>query len=251
MDNNLFLLCLLLIVCAACHSSRLEAGAHELTMAKPVDGQRLSFQLHVPASDQRPEEGWPVLLFLHGAGERGDDLSLINLHGPPKLLEEIPELAGCVLIAPQCPANEWWQSGTLKALLDEASSLTDVDASRLYVSGLSMGGYGTWGLLADYPEAFAAAVPICGGGEIGRLWKEITTGFRIEDLLRARDVPIRAFHGARDSVIPLAEAELLVLALEGVGADVELTVYPGVEHDSWTQTYANPGLYTWLFAQRR
>jgi len=220
-------------------------------MESAVDGQQLGYLLSVPAGVDVPDAGWPLLLFLHGAGERGDDLSRIRVHGPPKLRDAIAELSLCVLVAPQCPAEAWWQSGTLKALLDEVGAFVKVDPARIYVTGLSMGGYGTWGLLASYPDFFAAAVPICGGGEIGRLWSEHDTGFELDGLLQARGVPIRAFHGEADEVIPVAESRLLVQALQELDADVDLTIYPGIGHDAWTRTYANRELYRWLFAQRR
>jgi predicted peptidase len=228
------------------------APGHQVRqMAAAVDGHRYRYLLDVPPADEKPAAGWPLLLFLHGAGERGDDLGLVEVHGPAKLLDEFPELSRCVFVAPQCPAESWWRSAALSALLDEVMASEHVDASRVYVTGLSMGGYGAWNLLAHRPELFAAAVPICGGGEIGRLWKELETGFELAALLRAKDVPVRAYHGDADDVIPLGESRLLVRALREVGADVELTVYPGVEHDSWTRTYADPHVYEWLFAQRR
>jgi len=219
-------------------------------MEAEVDGQRLRYLFTVPGSEERPDAGWPLVLFLHGAGERGDDLARVRVHGPPKLTDEIPELTRCVLVAPQCPLEDWWQAATLEALVDEVETLVEVDASRLYVTGLSMGGYGTWALLARTPERFAAAAPICGGGDLGRLWEEYATGYDLDGLLRARDVPVWAFHGDADTVIPVEESRLLVRALQGVGADARLTVYPGVGHDSWTRTYADPELWAWLFAQR-
>lgn len=221
------------------------------TMDSEVAGQRLAYLQGTPSTGPVPDAGWPLLLFLHGVGECGDDLALVGVHGPPRLTGEVPELARCILVAPQCPADSWWRSETLVALLEEVRAREHVDDARIYVTGLSMGGYGTWSLLARAPELFAAAVPICGGGDTTRVWDDIASDFEFEGLLRAKDVPVRAFHGELDGVVPVEESRLLVRALEGVGADVELTVYPGVGHDSWTRTYADPGLYAWLFAQRR
>lgn len=242
---SLLLLCLL----GSCCSSPL-AERHERAMEAEVGGQRLAYVLRVP-DGPAPAEGWPLLLFLHGAGERGSDLSCVQVHGPLRHVDEMPELARCILVAPQCPSDDWWRSDALLALLDEVQGAEQVDQGRVYVTGLSMGGYGTWNLLAAAPERFAAAAPVCGGGEIGRLWPEIRTGFSIERLLDAKAVPVRAFHGSADDVIPLAESERLVDALRIAGADVQLTVYEGVGHDSWTRTYADPELYRWLFSQRR
>lgn len=246
-----------LLLLAACGSTGLPAsatGSLELSMEHPVDGQQYNYLLEVPDAAERPEAGWPILIFLHGAGERGDDLERVRFHGPPKLVAEvatIPELARCVLAAPQCPADEWWQLSTLGTFVDELLERPDVDPDRVYLTGLSIGGYATWNLLAAYPDVFAAAVPICGGGQLGRVFPDFPNGFRLEALLEARHVPVRAFHGELDPIFPPEESTMLVEALQAAGGDAQVTVYPGVEHDSWTETYANPELYTWLFAQSR
>lgn len=226
-----------------------EGGAHDPTDRAP--GERpLSYLLEVPDGEP-PEAGWPLLLFLHGIGERGEDLSLVAVHGPPRLIGEIEELSRFVLVAPQCPDGAWWEPGSLMATLDEVCEKVAVDPDRICVTGLSMGGFGTWKLLASYPDHFAAALVICGGGDASGHWSEAEPGFDLEGLVAARDVAIRAYHGEDDDVVAVEEARVLVEALQAVGAEVELTVYPGVGHDSWTQTYAQPQLYTWLLEQRR
>jgi len=170
-------------------------------MAEAVSGQQLAYWLHVPEGDA-PKAGWPVLMFLHGAGERGDDLEMVKAHGPPKLVGEVEQLRGCVVVSPQCPTGGWWQAATIKALFDEVLVGLDGkgDTSRLYCTGLSMGGYGTWALVASYPELLAAAAPICGGGDIRRLeaGKQFDTApaFDIEKLKRAKNLPIWAFQQA-------------------------------------------------------
>jgi len=144
-------------------------------------------------------------------------------------------------VSPQCPANQWWTDHleALTALLDQTARKYRVDRDRVYVTGLSMGGYGTWALLARHPERFAAALPICGGGNRA-------------GLARAMDLPIWAFHGEADPVVPLDETTRLVDAMKTRGArNVKLTTYPGVQHDSWTQTYDDPAVWEWLFAQKR
>lgn len=235
----------------ACASPPAVEGRLERRVADERVAPRLRYRLDVPAPAGRPDAGWPLVLFLHGAGERGDDLARVAVHGPPKLVLEVPELGRCVLVCPLCPANAWWDARSLLAVLDEVRGLVHVDDDRVYVTGLSMGGYATWNLLAERPDLFAAAVPICGGGEIGRVWAEFGTGFELERLLRARDVPVRAFHGDADRVVPVEESRLLVEALEAVDADVALVEYAGVGHDAWTRTYADPELWRWMFAQRR
>ena len=187
---------------------------------------------------KQPKKKWPLVLFLHGAGERGNDLQLVTKHGPPKLVA-----AGCnfsfILVSPQCPAEEWWRPEDLAMLLDEIEGKYRVDARRIYVTGLSMGGFGTWGLALTYPHRFAAIVPICGGG----------SPFLAARLIK--HLPAWVFHGKQDNVVPVALSEEMVVALRKCGGNVKFTVYPKADHDSWTVTYKNPALYRWLLRQTK
>ena len=186
----------------------------------------------LPAGYDADDREWPLLIFLHGAGERGDDLELVGVHGPLKEVREGRDLP-FVIVAPQVPAGERWTVGRVAATLDAALEAYRIDPSRVYLTGLSMGGFGTWEAIERMPERFAAAIPICGGGNpIG--------------LPTARTVPVWAFHGSADPVVPLAASAVMVNALEAAGGDVAFTVYPGVGHDSWSETYANPEVYEWL-----
>ena len=204
------------------------------------DGQvpvKLRYLLSLPRSyDADPNEQWPLMLFLHGAGERGDDLSRVKKHGPPKLIEAGKEFP-MVVVSPQCPAGHRWQVTELMGLIDHIAAEHRIDPRRIYVTGLSMGGFGTWDLLAHAPERFAAGVPICGGGE----------DLFADSIAR---VPVRAYHGADDPVVPLHRSEEMVDAVRAAGGDVELIVYDGVRHDSWTQTYDDDRLYAWMLQQR-
>lgn len=217
----------------------LVAQSMECEVVKKV---ALRYWQHIPPGESAPE-GFPLILFLHGAGERGTDLNKVKVHGVPKIVEQQPDFPFIVL-APQCPEDTTWpmQLDALQALLDTALGSLPVDASRCYLTGLSMGGFGSWALGAECPERWAAIAPICGGGR----W---LNGFpkRAERLV---GVPIWAFHGAQDPVVPLAESQQLVEFLTARGADVRLTIYPEAGHDSWTQTYANPELYSWFLAHR-
>lgn len=246
-------LAVLCLATASCAPVELWGELTEQRMTREVAGQRLQYWLYTPLNGESATDS-PLLLFLHGSGERGDDLERVKVHGPPALIDREEALAGLFVVAPQCPENEWWQSDTLVALVGEViEAHPRVDPERVYVTGLSMGGYGTWQLIVDYPDLFAAAIPICGGGEPNRLNPdpdpEFEPTFRIESLEGVRDLPIWAFHGEDDAVVPLAETLLLVEALRELGSDVRLTTYPGVGHDSWTQTYARPDVYEWLLAQ--
>jgi predicted peptidase len=198
---------------------------------------KMNYLLFLPEGyDPKAEKTWPLLLFLHGAGESGTDLNKVKIHGPPKIVETKKDFP-FILVSPQSP-QFGWNVAALKALLDEVQANYKVDADRVYVTGLSMGGFGTWALAAAYPDRFAAIVPICGGGEpiLAR---------------KLKDIPAWVFHGAKDSVVPLARSEVMVKALKGAGGNVQFTVYPDAGHDSWTETYNNPKLYEWLLQQRR
>lgn len=185
------------------------------------------------------EQKWPLMLFLHGAGERGSDIELVKKHGPPKLAEQGKDFP-FIVVSPQCPSGTWWteELDALMALLDEVESRHRVDPNRVYLTGLSMGGFGSWALGCRHPERFAAIAPICGGGE-----------WFLAD--RLKNVPVWVFHGAKDPVVPLRESTEMVEALKRAGGNVQLTVYPEAQHDSWTETYDNPKLYEWFLSHRR
>jgi predicted peptidase len=196
--------------------------------------------------DPKGERRWPLILFLHGAGERGTNVWRAAIHGPGKQAAAQPDFP-FIIISPQCPEQQIWSKDVLLALLDEIIARHAVDTRRVYLTGLSMGGYGTWDLGLSYPEKFAAIVPICGGGEL------------ITVLLAGRDkgpalqsLGVWAFHGGKDPVVPLSESQRLVDALKKAGVpEVKLTVYPEAGHDSWTETYKNPELYDWLLKHER
>jgi predicted peptidase len=182
---------------------------------------------------------YPLVLFLHGAGERGDDVNKVTIHGPTKLIAAGQDF-DFILLAPQCPAGQWWHVDDLEVLLDDAMHRYPADPDRIYLTGLSMGGCATWDWILRDPTRFAAAVPVCGWGNpaFARLAPPAT--------------PVWAFHGEADPLIPVEGSTLPVKALqEAKRAEVKVTVYPKVRHDSWSATYANPDVYRWMLAQRR
>ena len=196
----------------------------------------LNFLLYLP-KDYKSADGklWPLMLFLHGAGERGADLTLVTKHGLPKLVAQKKEFP-FIIVSPQCPLEQTWNDETLLALLDHVIARFKVDAHRVYLTGLSMGGYGTWSLGVKYPEKFAAIIPVCGGGSAGDILLANQTKLRALQTLA-----IWAFHGAKDNVVPPAESKVMVAALKKAGCkEVKLTVYPDTGHDSHTKTYNNP-----------
>ena len=203
---------------------------------------------------QRGERRWPLLLFLHGSGERGDDVWSVADHGPPKLLQSNKPSAArqlladeFIVVSPQCRKAEWWHADEVLGLLDEVQSLHRVDPGRVYLVGLSMGGFATWDIGLLHPDRFAAIVAVCGGGSLGPIYESNET--RRQDL---RSLGVWAFHGAKDPSVPVIESQRMVDALKQAKVrDVRLTVYPDADHDSWTQTFTNPDLYRWLLRHER
>ena len=209
--------------------------------------RELGYLLYVPKGKAPSPDGkWPLVLFLHGAGERGTNLAQVAVHGPPKLAAAGKDLP-FILVSPQCPAGTVWNAGDLLALLDNVQAALPVDSRRVYVTGLSMGGYGTWDLISRHPERFAAAAPICGGGE--RIRTLLLEPSQREAL---KTLPVKVFHGGKDGVVPLEESQRMVDAFRAAGCrDISLTVYPEAGHDSWTQTYSDAGFFPWLLSNSR
>ena len=232
------------------------ADDYEARTFTAPDGATLGYRLLAPKTVE-PGKKYPLVLFLHGSGERGTDNAAQIKHGAP-LFTKSPnrEKFPCYVLAPQCPPEKTWSAvkgwtgpnpyeeqptepmklalGALDAVLKELP----VDADRLYVTGLSMGGYGTWDLLTRAPERWAAAVPICGGGDASRI-------------AVAKAVPVWAFHGVLDPTVPLVRTQEVIAALVKAGGKPMFSEYPYVKHDSWTTAYGEPELLAWMFAQKR
>ena len=198
----------------------------------------LNYLVYLPPEYNTSDETkWPLILFLHGAGERGDSLNRVKRHGPPKLVEEGKDFE-FIIISPQCPARQWWSAELLNRLLDEVIGKYRVDEERIYVTGLSMGGFGTWDLASEYPQRFAAIAPICGGGHPELAWN-------------MRHLPVWVFHGAKDEVVSIGLSDIMVKSLKKYNNKVKYTVYPEATHDSWTETYDNPELYEWFLQNKK
>jgi predicted peptidase len=197
---------------------------------------KLNYLLFLPEGYDSSDKKWPLILFLHGAGESGSDIEKVKSQGLPKLLETKTDLP-FVVISPQS-ARGGWNADALNALLDDALATYKVDPDHVYLTGLSMGGFGTWDLGTAHPERFAAIAPICGGGNPSRA-------------ARLKHVPVWAFHGAKDRTVPIARTEAMIKSLKDAGCEPKFTVYPEAGHDSWTETYKNPELYTWFLEQKR
>ena len=220
----------------------LPAQVLKLAISRQVEMQYLYY---LPKDYRaKGKQKWPLMLFLHGAGERGTNVQRVAIHGPMSLVQQGREFP-FIIIAPLCPEGERWQNDSLLALLEKVTKRYAVDKNRIYLTGLSMGGYGTWSLGAARPDLFAAIAPICGGGQP----LEVLLAGYGKPANPVAKLPVWAFHGAKDSVVPLEESERMIYAMKKAGAkEVTLTVYPEANHNSWTETYNNPEFYDWLLA---
>lgn len=180
---------------------------------------------------------WPLMMFLHGSGESGNDIEKVKTHGPPKLVQQGKRLP-FIIVSPQAEVAGGWDAELLYKLLLHVKSKYRVDDDRVYLTGLSMGGFGTWNLAMKHPEMFAAIAPVCGGGDTA-------TAFRL------RHVPVWNFHGADDNVVPIINSDNLVAATRLYNNDVTYSVFPGVGHNSWDSAYSNDSLYQWMLTKRR
>lgn len=210
----------------------------ETVLSQPV---RYGYLVSKPAHyDADPSARHPVIVFLHGSGESGEQLAQVKTQGLTKLAErraEFPALAPFIILSPQSPTRPW-NPQALDVWLDAALKDLRADPARIYLTGLSMGGFATWDWAGLRPKRFAAIAPICAGGD---LWAA----------RNLRRLPVWAFHGAADTVVLPSTGQAMVDAARQAGAEVTWTVYPEVGHDSWTPTYANPLLYAWFLRHRR
>lgn len=194
---------------------------------------RFRYAVQLPTGyDTDKTKRWPLLLFLHGSGESGENLERVKVHGPWKHTQEF------VIVAPQNPTGDWWQPEQVLALVDTLEKTYRLDRTRLYLTGLSLGGFGTWATALEAPKRFAAIVPICGVGDPA-------------DAARLTALPTWAFHGVRDDAVPVRHSQEMIAALQKAGAqDARLTLYPELGHDVWSTSYAQPALYAWLLSHR-
>lgn len=219
------------------------------------NGDSLPYRLLKPLPS--PQQTFPLVIFLHGAGERGNDNEVQIKHITELFLNDRNRTDHpCYVVAPQCPKGEMWARydgdvATMKlrkkptkamslviAMIDSVLEKYPIDRSRIYITGVSMGGFGTWDLISRYPEKFAAAIPICGGGDAAMAAK-------------IKTVPIWAFHGAKDKIVSPDHSRKMINAIRESGGDANYTEYPEVEHNSWVKAYKDPALPEWLFRQKK
>lgn len=237
-----------------------ETGFLDRTLS--IAGQEYRYQVYVPLG-WSADRSWPTVLFLHGAGERGDDGLLPTEVGIGSAIRRNAARFPCVVVFPECRKDLWW---TVPAMQDQAMAALDTsvkefhgDPARLYLTGLSMGGYGTWGLAARFPGKFAALAPICGGITVPPQIKKLAE--QVPDLDSSADpfpvvarkigkTPVWIFHGDADTVVPPDESRKMEAALKAAGGNVQYTEYPGVGHNAWDKAYGDALFVEWLLSQR-
>lgn len=205
------------------------------------EGFTMPYVVYMPR-DYEPSRKYPVILFLHGAGERGHDGLRQTQVGIGAAIRSSPERFPCIVVMPQCPADKWWRGEELEAAyqcLQQTMKEFSCDPQRVYLTGLSMGGFGSWELAAKYPDTFAAVIPICGRGNPA-------------DAEKLKTMPIWVFHGEADSVVPPSFSREMVEALKKAGSTlVRYTELPGTGHNSWDAAYNSAAVIRWLLEQRR
>lgn len=229
-----------------------------LNQSVAVAGAESKYVLYVPR-EYTPDRAWPLIVFLHGAGERGDDGLIQSEVGLGGAIRRFPERYPALVLMPQCPEGAFWDTAipAIEAQLAKTQADYRVDRERIYLTGLSMGGYMTWLWGALKTDTFAALTPICGGGkveDIHRLLgsKETAVDFgTLEDrVAKLAAVPVWAFHGARDPVVPVMRSQVMVRLVEKAGGEVKYTEYPDLEHNSWDAAYGDEEFPKWLLKQR-
>ena len=211
------------------------------TEAFSKQAQQLGYILTAP-NDVKEGEKLPLIIFLHGAGERGDNLDLLKVYCVPKLFCNDNEHLGLRVftLSPQCPQEATWIDfkQELFNLFDDICENYPIDKSRVSLCGISMGGFGTWELALSQPQRFSAIAPLCGGGMNWRAWY-------------VKDIPIRVYHGRRDDVVPLSQSEAMVSSILAQGGNVEFTIYDDLSHNCWDRAFEQTDLIKWLAASKK
>jgi len=256
MSRFRFLLILALVVAlgSPALARKRETGFLDRTLS--IRGVTYKYQVFVP-DNWSSNQKWPIILFLHGAGERGTDGLIQTQVGIATAIRNDRSRFPALVVMPQCLKEHRWTDPEMEELslsaLGSASREFKGDPKRTYLTGLSMGGYGSWALAARYPNKFAAVVPICGGILTPDDARKQPDSDRIPYLEAAKKIgtklPIWVFHGDADPDVPVSESRHMVEALKADGADVHYTEYPGVGHKSWDKAYAEPELMTWLLSK--
>lgn len=203
---------------------------------KIIQKRELAYALHIP---KNALEKKPLIIFLHGSGEKGMDIEKVKVHGPLKYLKS--HVLDAYVLAPQCPENEYWDEEVLHKLILKIQKEHNIDLNRIYLTGLSMGAWGAWNLAVAHPETFAALVPIA--GYVDRI--------PMVENCKIKDIPIRIFHGLLDDVVNVEYSITMYKKLKSCNTNVELTIFDDANHDSWSRVYDNQEIYDWMFQQTK
>ena len=198
--------------------------------------QKISYILDYP---ENAKGKVPLMVFLHGSGERGDNLDIVKAHSPFTYKNLFPEPVA--ILAPQCPKDVWWDTEAVYYLIKEIQQKYQIDDSRIMLTGLSMGGWGTLKLAMEHPELFSAVVAVC--APVDRLMKVRVSQYK--------DLPMKLFHGGNDDIVSPMNSIEIYQEIKKVNKNVELTIFPDDNHNSWDSTYSNPKLYEWMLAQKK
>ena len=201
----------------------------------------ISFRTYFPEGYELSDEKFPIVFFLHGVGERGNDLDLVETHGIPKLIKKNKKFP-FITIAPQCPLFQWWSRPAMTIslinLVEQVTQTYKADKSRVYLTGLSMGGYGSIALANKRPDLFSAMISVCGGADF-------------DNFENLKNLPAWFFHGLEDKVHPASRSEKIYNQLKDINPDIRLTIYDGIDHNSWDITYDNDDIYEWLLSKSK
>lgn len=226
------ILAILAIIVLTSVKTHAQQTAHKIIL------DQMNYLLYLPDGyETDTTKQWPMMMFLHGVGECGDDVEKVKLLGPPRKIADGHKYP-FIVVSPQSP-ERGWRPDFIYKLVENLKKNHRIDEDRVYLTGLSMGGFGTWRTAQSYPEIFAAIIPICGGGE----------SYNVHSL---ENMPIWCFHGAKDDVVNIENSQAMIDSLKSMGrTDVKFTIYPEAGHDSWTETYNNEEVYKWMLSHKR
>ncbi len=223
---------LLLVIASGFHAQEIKSMLNkEITKTKQI-----SYILDYP---QDAKGKVPLMVFLHGSGERGNDLEKVKVNGPFQYKDLISQPVA--ILAPQCPAGEWWDTEAIYYLIKDIQQKYKIDESKIILTGLSMGGWGTLKLAMEHPEVFSAVVPVC--PPVDRLMKVRATQYS--------DLPMKIYHGGNDDIVSPMNSIEIYQEIRKTNKNVELILFPNDNHNSWDSTYSNPKLYEWMLAQSK